>query len=45
VFIRLADDDTEEGGLLALVHRVGVIIHITEKARVARMSVDPANGT
>ena len=40
----LAENDTEEGGMLALVHSVRVAVHVAEKAGEGRMSVDPADG-
>ena len=41
----LAENDTEEGGMLVLVHSVRVAVHVAKKAGEGRMSVDPADGT
>jgi hypothetical protein len=43
VIVRLADNDTEERGLLALVQSVGVTVHVTEKAGEGGVGVDPAD--
>ncbi len=41
--VRLADNDTEEGGIPPLELSVRVTIHVTEKAREEGMGVDPAD--
>jgi len=43
VIVRLAENDTEERGLLALVQSVGVTVHVTEKAGEGGVGVDPAD--